>query len=1626
MRIRKMHLAVVYCMIFCLLTGFIVADTGYAVSVAAVKELYVDPVYGDDGNSGSIAAPFQSVDKARKAVRLLNANMDADIRVYLRGGTYPLIETIAFTDQDSGKNGHQVIYQAYPGEKPVLSGEKSLTGWELHDSAKQIYKASAGENIETRQLYINGVRATRARSESGLPDATHDNNGLTTTMTEMANWGNISDIEMVFNQMWTNPRGGVDSITVSGGKSVIKMKQPGWYYMRSKGSTSATVPWYYENAYELLDQEGEWYLDRTTDTFYYKPRAGEEITTAHVVAPVLEQLVTLTGSSPDQPVSNIRFEGISFQYTTWLRPSTGAGLSDAQSNVLREKDPVTGITTETIIPAAVQIEKGKSITFERCSFSHLGSSGINIMDASQDNLVQGSSFVDLSGSGVQVGEVDMRDPENYNPLDSRQVLKNNDVLNSFFFQIGVEYRSSVAIFAAYPQDMDISHNEIANVPYSGITVGWGWGDVDTSNRGNRIQNNYIHHVMMELIDGGAIYTLGTSYDLHISGNYIKEQKHNFGAIYLDQGSSNIKVKDNVIEMVQIPIFMNPSTNNVVENTYTDNIKKVDNGTGNEIKGTVYVPDGNWPDAAKAIIQHAGIEPAYVDMIPDVPELEPSVRPTPEPLPPVLPLEFTGKSGFITSITKTGKLRSDWGGWVGMKITVGNAPIVVTALGRVHLSDSMGIHRMKIVDASTSADLPGSLVYLNMLDAQANGDFKYVQLPSSVTLEANKTYYVVSEEKVGEDLWYDSDLIVTSTAVADVKIGVWSSTYREGDSGGKSFVGVDFLYENGTSSTPAPVRLPEPVAEEPAQEPVQLPVELETTLGYVQSLAQGTLRNDWTGWAGMRLTVGNAPISVTALGRMFIQGNSEAHLVRIVEAESKAVLAEANVQMKGGMSGQFQYAQLFEPVRLQPGKTYYMLSQETFGGDYWLDGNSVATTSNLGTIDGSSFKSNDFSPRVNNYLDGPLIGNSFVGLDFRYTTDDTVLSNLLNNGGFEYNTASWSGSNATVTRVVQGTYNQSAGSAKVTMTNTFGAATQKVILEKNKKYDISVWVKLTSGTDVAQIILDHGTGTPRYGYLAANTPVDTTWRQLKMSYKYSGTNDNANATVQIRIGSGSTKLTYYFDDFIIKEATDQVINGGFEQNTSGWTAYNSTVARVTDATYGASAGSAKVTMTNPFGAAMQRVTLKKNVKYEISVWVKLSSGTNVAQIILEHGSGTPKYEYLAANTPVDTTWRQLKASYEYKGSHDNGDAVIQLRIGDGSTKYTYYFDDFIAAPVVIDQVDMQISDTILRQGAQGSLVLTGTMWNGETADLSRAQISFRSGNASVVEATYDYTVGGAVYGKLLGKLDGVASVKARVTFNGKTVETSPIAIQVDGVAPVTQATVEGVQAGSLYRSDVKIRFTATDSRAGVEAVRYSLDQGVTWNVYTDPVVLTADGAYTIQYYATDLAGNAEAVKTVSFNLDSTAPTIVAFVPGEDGIYDDSGDLTPQFTVTDNLSGVDNSKTTAALDTTSYQFGTTTPLYTLPLGPHTFIVTASDLASNQGSRTVHFQTVTSINSLKALVTRFTNNNWIDNVGIANSLQAKLANNDLNSFVNEVQAQSGKHISSEAAKYLLRDARFLLSQH
>lgn len=599
--------------------------------LAAQQMLYV-ATSGNDENPGTRAKPFASINAARRAVRQLNADMKDDIIVMISGGTYRVGKTLRFDAHDSGTGGHSVIYRAEPGQQVVLSGGKLIQGWQP-DAAGRWKAKTDLDNF--RQLYVNGVRAVRARSPA-LPPAKpiavdeiefpsmagfelFGADGYKTEAVDMAKWKRPSEIEFCYYSAWTNTRCKVESIKRDGDVAIVTMSQPHFMYAREKEGAHVDLPSYIENALELLDEPGEWYLDRSNKTVYYIPRPGEDLSKLQVIAPLVESLIELHGEL-DAPVENIQFEGITFAEAGWLRPSE-TGLVDAQANfVIDWKNPMKrsfGYLAKhnefDKSPANVVCHTSKSLRFERCTFTRLGGAGIDVECGSQDNVISGCKFYDISGSAIQIGGVLTDD---HHPDDERKINKNNVVTNNYIHDCCVEYMGGLGVFAGYTDGTVIAHNEICRLPYSSISVGWGWGEEDagggdpqffmpskystpTPSRNNRIENNHLHHLMTKLGDGGGVYTLGNMAGTIIRGNYIHDNKNYFGGIYLDMGSGFIEVTGNVV-------------NNVVKPMFYNNLSQDRNKTCNEHDNWFDCEHDGRPEI-QAVIEAAGLEPQYRDL-----------------------------------------------------------------------------------------------------------------------------------------------------------------------------------------------------------------------------------------------------------------------------------------------------------------------------------------------------------------------------------------------------------------------------------------------------------------------------------------------------------------------------------------------------------------------------------------------------------------------------------------------------------------------------------------------------------------------------------------------------------------------------------------------------------------------------------------------------------------------------------------------------------------------------------------------------------------------------------------------------------------------------------------------------
>lgn len=248
---------------------------------------------------------------------------------------------------------------------------------------------------------------------------------------------------------------------------------------------------------------------------------------------------------------------------------------------------------------------------------------------------------------------------------------------------------------------------------------------------------------------------------------------------------------------------------------------------------------------------------------------------------------------------------------------------------------------------------------------------------------------------------------------------------------------------------------------------------------------------------------------------------------------------------------------------------------------------------------------------------------------------------------------------------------------------------------------------------------------------------------------------------------------------------------------------------------------------------------------------------------------------------------------------------------------------------------------------------------------------------------------------------------------------------DAEPPVTDIAITPEQPdgkNGWYINPLTVALSACDEGSGLDSTQYSWDEGVSWINYDgSPLQVLDNGRHVLTYRSVDKAGNEEIPRTIRWHVDQEGPVIdwKSDIPEEISSADD---LELTFEVQDEWSGADSDGIAITLDGEQVNPDSALPLFGLPLGEHTLTIRAADLAGNESVQEVNFKIVTSFNTLEELVYRFAEQGWIDNQGIANSLATKAAKGNITAFINQVRAQTGKHISTEAAAYLIRDASAL----
>ena len=596
-------------------------------------EIWISPK-GSDFNDGTCQSPkatlTSALRQAREWRRTEDNRIQGGITIYMEGGTYAFYEPVFIRPEDSGTKESPTIIRSVGDEKVILSGGISINGWKKQG---KVWVADVpvfnGRPLDFRQLWVNGKKAVRARDVEDFEKmnricSVDEKNEIlyvpaVSIRRLIDNKGNLKAkyAEMVLHQMWCVANLRIRSVEVQGDSAAIRFHQPEsriqfehpWPrpMVTTDGHNSA---FYLTNARELQDVPGEWYHDIDARKVYYYPREGEKMQEAEVIVPAVETLVRVEGTL-DRPVCHIRFEKITFSYTTWMRPSekghvplqAGMYLTDGyridpkmQRNYLNHPLDNQGWLGRPA--AAVRVVAARQIDFERCQFEHLGSTGLDYEEAVQGGVVRGCLFHDIAGNGLLVGSFSPAAHEThlpYDPADRREVCTQQQINNCYFTEIGNEDWGCLAIAAGYVGDVNIEHNEINEVPYSGISLGWGWTQTVNCMRNNRVHANLIHHYAKHMYDVAGIYTLGSQPKSYVTENcvhsiykpgYVHDPNHWF-YLYTDEGSSFITVRDN----------------------WTEGEKYLQNANG---PGNVW--ENNGPKVDSVIRERAGLEAGYKDLL----------------------------------------------------------------------------------------------------------------------------------------------------------------------------------------------------------------------------------------------------------------------------------------------------------------------------------------------------------------------------------------------------------------------------------------------------------------------------------------------------------------------------------------------------------------------------------------------------------------------------------------------------------------------------------------------------------------------------------------------------------------------------------------------------------------------------------------------------------------------------------------------------------------------------------------------------------------------------------------------------------------------------------------------------
>jgi hypothetical protein len=497
----------------------------------------------DSPNADKTDGPFATIARAVEAIRQLkkdNTTSEA-LSIVLRDGIHFLDKPITLTQIDGGSNICPITYMAYPGEKPIISGGKKITGtWKTYKD--QIMVCNISEVKEGKwkfnQLFVNGKRQTRARIPHD--DYYYIEKAVSPTSfqykeDEFKRWQNLNEVEVVFFHSWNETRFIVSELDEN--ERIVKFLDPKAMHVIGWEGTGGPNRYYIENIIEGLQQPGDWYLNTHTGDLYYW--CIDDIDKLEIIAPVLNELIRLEGGLKEQHIQNVIFRGITFAHTDWKLPENGY--------------PDCGDVGDIVHPSAITWENARYCSMQDCCIRNVATYALEM--TGYGNSVINCHIYDTGSGGIV--------SRNYN--EERNVFMFNHIHNC-----GEVYPSAVAI------NIDdgggtVSHNLIHDITQSGVyTRHWGT-ETQSTERANQeqgllIEYNEIYNCCTRISDDGGLFVRDSN--IIIRNNLIHDC-YSYGGrcpgwgIYLGCETRDTIVENNIVYRADEVVHVWFSDRNIV-------------------------------------------------------------------------------------------------------------------------------------------------------------------------------------------------------------------------------------------------------------------------------------------------------------------------------------------------------------------------------------------------------------------------------------------------------------------------------------------------------------------------------------------------------------------------------------------------------------------------------------------------------------------------------------------------------------------------------------------------------------------------------------------------------------------------------------------------------------------------------------------------------------------------------------------------------------------------------------------------------------------------------------------------------------------------------------------------------